>query len=193
MAYHPACVCVCVCVCVQDEATFHLTDAGRSAVAELGSQLIRKSFLPLMTQHCFLSSSLPLSPPSPPPPLLPPSLSSSFPSSSPGSISWRDMWALVAQKGSAPLGEDVGKAVSAATWGSPVNLHVSLPASTQEGNLRNFGLNCGVISCPTQLSSVTGQRQRRMFGGAGSVLVTRDMAICATVPTLHHCTSTHHL
>ena len=42
------------------------------------------------------------------------------------------MWSFVAQKGSGSLAEDIGKSVSTVTWGDPVNLHVSVPASSAE-------------------------------------------------------------
>ena len=45
------------------------------------------------------------------------------------SLSWRDMWALVAVKGGegGVVGEDVGKSASVQSWGITVNLKVTVP------------------------------------------------------------------
>lgn len=42
------------------------------------------------------------------------------------SLSWRDMWALVAVKGGGAVGEDVGKSPAPKEWGPPVHLTVSV-------------------------------------------------------------------
>lgn len=42
------------------------------------------------------------------------------------SLSWRDMWALVAVKGGGAVGEDVGKCPDPKEWGAPVHLTVTV-------------------------------------------------------------------
>ena len=51
---------------------------------------------------------------------------------------WRDTWALVVVKGGegGVVGEDVGKSPNVQTWGTPVNLRVTVPL-TDDGQLHN--------------------------------------------------------
>ncbi len=41
------------------------------------------------------------------------------------SLKWRDTWAYITIKGRTNIsGEDIGRSINIADWGSPVNLHV---------------------------------------------------------------------
>lgn len=48
-------------------------------------------------------------------------------------ISWRDMWAMVAQKGANMYGESFSKSTDFNTWGASVLLRAKVPLVPMEG------------------------------------------------------------
>ncbi len=52
------------------------------------------------------------------------------------SLSWRDMWALVAVKGGGAIGEDIGKSEDVKLWGGAVHLTVTISASKSDSTTK---------------------------------------------------------
>ena len=48
-------------------------------------------------------------------------------------IGWRDMWAMVTQKGAKMFGESYSKSTDFSTWGAPVVLRTEVPLISAEG------------------------------------------------------------
>ena len=48
---------------------------------------------------------------------------------------WRDMWAMVTQKGAKMFGESYSKSTDFNTWGAPVVLRTEVPLVTIEGRM----------------------------------------------------------
>ena len=48
-------------------------------------------------------------------------------------IGWRDMWAMVTQKGAKMFGESYSKSTDFSTWGAPVVLRTEVPLISTEG------------------------------------------------------------
>jgi hypothetical protein len=48
-------------------------------------------------------------------------------------IGWRDMWAMVTQKGAKMFGESYSKSTEFNTWGAPVVLRTEVPLVPVEG------------------------------------------------------------
>lgn len=53
-------------------------------------------------------------------------------------ISWRDMWAMVTQKGAKMFGESYSKSKDFNTWGASVLLRVDVPLVSVEGKVVFF-------------------------------------------------------
>jgi beta-1,2-N-acetylglucosaminyltransferase len=50
-------------------------------------------------------------------------------------IGWRDMWAMVTQKGAKMFGESYSKSTEFNTWGAPVVLRTEVPLVPVEGRV----------------------------------------------------------
>jgi hypothetical protein len=53
-------------------------------------------------------------------------------------VGWRDMWAMVTQKGAKMFGESYSKSTDFSTWGAPVVLRTEVPLVSIEGRMTNF-------------------------------------------------------